>query len=425
MKKGTFPFARIAVVLVLVWSSAAAPAWARGARPPVEAAKAGLDATKLAAVRAEMQKFVDARKIAGAVTVIGRHGHIASFETVGLRDVENKKPMEPDTVFRIASMSKIATAVAVMMLEEDGKLSVDDPVEKLLPEFRGQKLIKTANGDTYTLVAPERPITIKDLLTHTSGMNCSLPAGFADLHNKRNRPLAEAIAGISQHPLISPPGKIWKYCGPAYDTLGRVVEVASGKAFEAFLEQRLFHPLGMKETTFHPSAAMRARLAVIYDNDHEVIKRGEKQGYPAENVVYPAASGGLFTTAPDYARLTQMLADRGTFGGKRIMRAETIAKMASVHFTYAEKVGFTPGLGMGLGVQVVMKPLEVTAMLPAGSFGHGGAYGTQAWIDPKNEMYFILMIQRQGFGNGDASDVRKALQEVGEAAVIPRTAAAQ
>ena len=407
----------------VVFSLLAGPAWAKP--PRVEPAKAGLDAAKLAGLRAELQKFVDTKQIAGAVTVIGRRDHLASFEVVGQRDIEGGKPMEFDTIFRIASMSKIVTAVSIMLLEEQGKLLVDDPVEKLLPEFRGQKLIKSMNGETVTLVAPERPITIKDLMTHTSGMNCNLPAGFADLYNKRNRPLAEAVVGFSQHPLITPPGKVWKYCGPAYDTLGRIIEVASGQPFEAFVDQRLLRPLGMKDTTFHPTAAQRARLAVIYEKDGDKLKRAERQDFAPENIVYPAASGGLFSTALDYAKLCQMLADKGTAGGKRLMRAETIAKMASVHFTYAEKVGFTPGLGMGLGVQVVMKPLEVTAALSPGSFGHGGAFGTQAWVDPRNELYFVLMIQRRNFGNGDMSDIRKALQDIGEAALSPKTAAAQ
>jgi CubicO group peptidase (beta-lactamase class C family) len=399
------------------------PGWARAPRPPVDPVRAGLDAGKLAAVRGALQKFVDEKKIAGAVTVIGRKGHLASFEVVGAADVEGRKPMEADTVFRIASMSKIVTAVAVMMLEEDGKLSVDDPVEKHLPEFRGQKLVKSSKDDTITLGDPARPIRISDLLTHTSGMNCGLPAGFADLHARRNRSLAEGVVGFSQHPLVSPPGTVWKYCGPAYDTIGRVVEVAAGKSFESFLDERIFRPLGMKDTTFRPTAPQRARLATLYGNDQETITRAEKQGYPAENVIFPAGSGGLFSTAPDYARFAQMLADKGSYRGKRLLRPETVAKMASVHFTYAEKVGFTPGLGMGLGVQVVMKPQEVTAALAPGSFGHGGAYGTQAWIDPRNEIFYVLMIQREGFGNGDMSEIRKTLQDLGAAALVTRTAA--
>src|SRR4051794_28160449 len=155
---------------VLLSLSLTAPAFAKAPRPPVEPAKAGLDAAKLATLRAALQKFVDDKKIAGAVTVIGRKGYLASVEVVGARDVEEKKPMELDTVFRIASMSKISTSVGIMILEDDGKLSVDDPIEKHLPEFRGQRLIVKDDGKgTYTLAAPERPVTIKDLMTHTSG----------------------------------------------------------------------------------------------------------------------------------------------------------------------------------------------------------------------------------------------------------------
>jgi CubicO group peptidase (beta-lactamase class C family) len=416
---------RTLVCIAAAALSVTATAWGKSPRPPVDPAKAGLDAQKLGTLRTEFQKFIETKKISGAVTVIGRKGHLASFEVMGLRDVENNKPMEADTVFRIASMSKIVTAVGVMILEDDGKLSVDDPVEKHLPEFRGQKLIKTINpaGDALTLTTPERPITIKDLMTHTSGVNCSLPAGFADLYSTRNRTLAEAVVAFSQHPLVTPPGKVWKYCGPGFDTLGRIIEVASGQPFEAFLDKRIFRPLGMKDTTFHPTPAQRARLAVLYGNDHETIKRSEKQG-PMENIVYPAASGGLFSTAPDYLKLAQTLAQRGTLAGHRILKEETVTRMTSVHFTYAEKVGFTPGLGMGLGVQVVMKPTDMTAMLPAGSFGHGGAWGTQTWIDPKNEMFFVLMIQREGFGNADMTEMRRTLQEIGEGALAPKTAAA-
>jgi CubicO group peptidase (beta-lactamase class C family) len=418
MTTGKFAFALSLLLL------AASGAQARTPRPRVDPVKAGLDPAKLAPLRAELQKFVDGRKVSGAIAVIGRKGHLASFEVVGQRDAESAKPMEVDTLFRIASMTKIVTAVAVMLLEEEGKLSVDDPVEKHLPEFRGQKLIKSRTDDTMMLADPERPIRVRDLLTHTSGMQCALPAGFADLGSKRNRSLAEAVVAFSQHPLAEPPGTVWRYCGPAFDTLGRVVEVASGKPFHAFLEQRIFRPLGMKDTTFRPNPAQRARLAVIYGNENEAIKRSEKQGYPAEDVVFESAGGGLFSTAPDYLRFAQMLAGGGSLGKTRILRPETLARMTSVHFSSDKKVGFTPGLGMGLGVQVVMKPQGITALMSEGSFGHGGAYGTHAWIDPKNEMVYLLMIQREGWKDGDMSDLRKTLQEIGGAALSPRTATA-
>jgi CubicO group peptidase (beta-lactamase class C family) len=427
---------------MLVVLSMAAPAGAQVPRP--QPAKAGLDPAKLPALRAELQKFVDEGQIAGAVTVIGRRGHIGSLEVVGFRDREAETPMKADTVFRIASMTKIATSVAVMMLEEAGKFSVDDPVEKHLPEFRGQKLLQTLlakpgsqpaekPGDqAFKLAEPARKITIKDLMTHTSGMHCQNPPGFGDLGQKKDRTLTEAVIAFSQQPLDTQPGSLWKYCGTSFDTLGRLVEVASGKSFEAFLNERVFRPLKMKDTTFRLSPTQRQRLAVNYKRDSEApgakAVRSESQGPGPDNkVIYTSPSGGLYSTAADYSALMQMLVDKGKVpGGRALLKPETVTRMTSVHFKPpkpGDKVGFSPGLGMGLGVQVVMTPAEVTEALSPGSFGHGGAHGTQAWADPVTGAYYVLMIQRQGFGNGDQSDVRRALQKLGSAALTPSTAA--
>lgn len=458
------PIAKV-ITPVLAGLLLAAPASAQSLRAQPD--KAGLDPGKLPALRTELQRFVDEGQIAGAITVIGRRGHLGSVEIVGFRDREAGAPMKADTVFRIASMTKVATAAAVMMLEEAGKLSVDDPVEKHLPEFRGLKLLQklapagasqaapvpvdragvrladrpdpkpTAKpGDKpaeelFKLVDPPRKITIKDLLTHTSGMRCQNPPGFADLGQKKDRPLAEAVIAFSQQPLESPPGESWKYCGTAFETLGRVIEVASGKSYEAFLVERLIRPLGMKDTAFRLTAGQRKRLAVNYKKESDApgakVVRSDSQGPGPENkVVYTSPGGGLYSTAGDYAALMQMLLDKGRFKGRQLLKPETVAKLTAVHFkppAPGAKVGFSPGLGMGLGVQVVMTPTEVTEALSPGSFGHGGAHGTQAWADPVTGAYYILMIQRQGFGNGDMSDVRRAFQKLGAAALSPSTAA--
>jgi CubicO group peptidase (beta-lactamase class C family) len=388
-----------------------------------EARAAGLDPTKLGELRTELGKLVEAKQIAGAVTLVGRHGRVGNVTAIGFRDLEAKAPMRPDTIFRIASMTKVATAIAVGMLSDEGKLSVDDPVEKLLPEFRGLKMISKREGNTVTLADPPRPITIKDLLTHTSGMRCQPPPGFSDLGAKKNRTLAEAVVAFSQQPLEGPPGVVWKYCGTAFDTLGRIVEVAAGKPYDQFLAQRLFRPLGMKDTTFRLSAGQWPRLAVVYKKESEAagagVVRSDTQGpKPGDKIVYPSPGGGLYSTASDYARMLQMLLDGGMAGKQRLLKAETVAELTRVHFTSKEKVGFSPGIGMGLGVQVVMTPTEVTESLSPGSYGHGGAYGTQAWVDPKNDTVYVLMIQRQGFGNGDQSDVRRTFQRIGAAAII-------
>jgi CubicO group peptidase (beta-lactamase class C family) len=401
----------------------AAPARGQSA----DAKAAGLDPVKLEELRAEMGKLVESRQIAGAVTLIARRGRVGSLQAVGFRDLEARTSMRPDTVFRIASMTKVATAVGVMMLAEQGKLAVGDPVEKHLPEFRGLKMVSKRDGNTLTLADPPRPITIKDLLTHTSGMRCQAPAGFADLGAKKNRTLAEAVVAYSQQPLDGPPGVVWKYCGTAFDTLGRVIEVAGGRPYEEFLAQRLFRPLGMKDTTFRPGRAQFARLATVYKKEGEAagagVVRSENQGPgPGDEIRYPSPGGGLYSTASDYVRLMQMLVDGGKAAARRLLKPETVAEMTRVHFTSKERVGFTPGLGMGLGVQVVMTPTDVTEMLGAGSFGHGGAHGTQAWADPKNEAVYVLMIQRQGFGNGDMSDVRRTFQKLGASAILKPTA---
>lgn len=428
------PFA-VSALLLLAGTSVSA----QSLRPQPD--KAGLDPGKLPALRAELQKFVDDGQIAGAVTIIGRRGQVGSLETVGFRDREANVPMKADTVFRIASMTKVATAVAVMMLEEAGKLSVDDPVEKHLPEFRGLKLLQKVTPapkpadkpaeELFKLVDPPRKITIKDLMTHTSGMRCQNPPGFADVGQKKNRPLSEAVIAFSQQPLEGPPGEAWKYCGTAFETVGRVIEVASGKSYEAFLVERLFRPLGMKDTTFRLSPAQRKRLAVNYKKESEApgakVVRSDSQGPGPENpVVYTSPGGGLYSTAGDYAALMQMLLDKGKARGRQLLKPDTVAKLTAVHFkppAPGAKVGFSAGLGMGLGVQVVMTPTEVTEALSPGSFGHGGAHGTQAWADPVTGAYYVLMIQRQGFGNGDMSDVRRAFQKLGAAALTPATAA--
>jgi CubicO group peptidase (beta-lactamase class C family) len=414
--------ARLWAILLILVSVGGAQAAPRSA-PAVNPARAGLDPARLASIKTELQKLADKGEIAGAVAVVGRKGVVGAFEVVGQADLASKKPMRADTIFRIASMSKIATAVAIMMLEDDGKLAVEDPVAKHLPEFRGQKMLKgtaeaIAAGGPFSLVDPPRPITIKDLITHTSGMNCKLPAGFSDLYGKRDRTLAEGAIAFSQHPLVGPPGVVWKYCSPAYDTLGRIVEVASGKEFGHFMKERLFAPLGMTDTTYQPSAEQRKRLATVYEKKGDALVVLEGQGNPAENLKWISPSGGIFTTAGDYARLGQMLLDRGRFGGKQLLREASFQKMTAVQFTSKEKVGFSPGLGMGLGVQVVMQPTDISAALGKGSFGHGGAYGTQLWVDPVHEMYFLLMVQRAHY-DGDSSAARKLLQELGTAAILP------
>ena len=365
-----------------------------------------------APVRARMQAFVEEGEIAGAVTVIGRREGVIDVEAVGLRDREKNLPMTKDTLFRIASMTKPITAVGIMILVDEGKLSVDDPVEKHLPEFRGQMLLASRSAEGMTLKKPSRPITVRDLLTHTSGLPGGFPPGIADVYVKRNRTLAEVVMAQSQRPLEHEPGSKWAYCNAGIDTLGRVIEVASGQSYEDFLQKRVFGPLGMNDTTFYPTAEQFRRVAITYD------KKGGKLVPAANNLMampkgakYPIPAGGLYSTGGDLAKLYRMMLGRGALGKTRVLSEQAVETMTKLQ-TGDLTTGFVPGMGFGYGWAVVRKPEGVTAMLSPGSYGHGGAFGTQGWIDPKQDLFVVLLIQRVGLKNGDASPMRRELQKL-------------
>ena len=356
-----------------------------------------------------MQAFVDDGTIAGAVTLVAHHGEIASFEAVGWSDLETRKPMREDSLFWIASMTKPICATAVLMLQDEGKLSVDDPVEKHLPEFKNQWLVESRTNDTMTLKRAPRPITLRDLLTHTSGLG-DVPAP------RPNCSLAELVMAYSQQPLKFAPGSRWEYCNSGINVLGRVVEVASGQPFADFLQERIFKPLGMKDTTFWPSATQAKRLAKTYQpaKDGKGLEPTEIwfiKGNLGDRSRTPFPSGGLFSTAQDMWKFYQMALNGGIWNGKKIVSRESVNLMTRTQ-TGDLRTGFTDGMSFGYGWAVVKKPDGVTEMLSSGTFGHGGAYGTQGWVDPKKEMIFVLMIQRRNLPNADASPVRKAFQEV-------------
>ena len=375
---------------------------------------ADLDEAKLARIRPAMQQFVDKHIIAGAITVVGTSRGIASLKTVGKLRLDSSTPMPKDALFRIASMTKPITAVGIMILADEGKLSIGDPVEKHLPEFKGQMLVEKRSADRLTLRKPSRPITLRDLLTHTSGLP-GYPPGLGDLYRKRNRSLAESILALSQRPLEFEPGSRWAYCNSGIDTLGRVIEVLSGQSYEDFLARRIFRPLGMKDTTFRPNKEQFARLAGLYN-----VKGGELVLVPRPLIGpaarHPIPAGGLYSTGADQARFYQMMLNGGSLDGKRILSAASVKAMTTAQ-TGDLKAGFTPGMAHGLGFAVVRQPQGVTAMLSPGSFGHGGAFGTQAWADPKRGVFMILLIQRSGLRNSDASDMRRDFQRLAMDAV--------
>lgn len=375
------------------------------------------DADKRKAIRAAVQQFVDKGEIAGAVTVVGRKDGVISHEAIGLANLETQTPMARDTLFRIASMTKPITALAIMMLVDEGKLKLDDPVEKHLPEFKGQMMIAERGKDTVTLKKPGRPITIKDLLTHTSGLPGGPPAGLSDLYTRRHYTLAEATAVQSQRPLEFEPGSKWAYCNMGIDTLGRIVEVATNMPFEEFLRKRVFEPLFMKDTTFYPTDEQRARLAQTYNRrDGKLVANANSLLAAPPGSRHPVPAGGLFSTGEDLAKFYRMMLNNGVTGMARHLSEASIKAMTTNQIGDL-KGAFTPGMGFGLGWAVVREPQGVTSMLAPGSYGHGGAFGTQAWLDPRQDLFVVLLIQRTGLPNADASPMRQALQEAAVAAI--------
>jgi CubicO group peptidase (beta-lactamase class C family) len=350
-----------------------------------------------------MSEFIDKQEVAGAVTLVANGEKILHLDAAGLADVNGKKPMKPDTICWIASMTKPITGTAVMMMQDAGKLSVDDPVSKYLPEF---KELKSKDGKPVE-------VTIRHLLTHTSGM-----ADINDAQAKSAKSLADVIPLYVAQPVQFEPGSKWQYCQSSINTAARIVEVVSGESFPDFLEKRLFQPLGMKDTTFYLREEQLPRLAKSYARTKEGTLEEAKifilHGLPpTSRERFPAANGGLFSTAPDYVRFCQMILNGGELEGRRYLKSESVKYMTSV-LTGDLKTGFTEGNGWGLGWCVVRQPQGPTAALSAGSHGHGGAYGTQAWIDPTDKKIYILMVQRANFPNADASELRQTLQRVGK-----------
>ncbi len=379
---------------------------------------------KLKAIGPRMQKFIDTDDLAGAVCLVGRKDGVVHESAVGFRDLTAKDPMKADTLFRIASMTKPITAIGVMILADEGKLSPGDDVAKYLPEFTGQMLLVPAPpptaaslGTPTTLKQPARPVKLRDLLTHTSGV-AAYPKGVDDVYTKRNRTLAETALATALQPLTFEPGTKWAYSNSGIDTLGRVIEVVSGESYEVFLKKRIFDPLGMKDTAFYPSKEQLARLAVTYGKgkDGKLIDTGNSLiGLPV-NPKHPIPAGGLISCGADLAKLYQLMLHKGELNGKRILSEKAVAEMTKVQ-TGDIKTGFVDGMGFGFGWAVVREPKGVTAMLSPGTFGHGGAFGTQGWIDPKQDLFVILLIQRTGLMNGDASPMRQALQELAVEAI--------
>lgn len=351
------------------------------------------------AITARMQRSVEEKEVAGVVALVADRDKILHFSASGASDLKTKTPMLTDSLVWIASMTKPITGTAVMMMQEEGRLNVTDPVTKYLPEFAN---LKDAAGNPVV-------VTIQQCLTHTSGLSDLSPEELYPVSK-----LETLIPIIASKAVRFPPGSKWDYCQSGFNVVGRIVEIVSGMPFDKFLQARIFDPLEMKDTTFYPTEAQLARLAKSYKRteagDLEESPLNFLEGKsPLAKDRYPRPHGGLFSTAADYLKFSQMLLRGGELGGKRLLKPETVKLMTTIH-TGDIITGFTPGNGWGLGSCVVREPQDVTRVLSPGTFGHGGAYGTQAWIDPVKNRIYILLLQRSDSGNGDASAIREGFQ---------------
>ena len=361
---------------------------------------------KLPGITAALQQHLDSHEIAGAVTVVIAKDKTVHFETHGFADLAAKRPMTGDTMFNIMSMTKPVTATAILMLQDEGKLNVTDPVAKYLPEFAG---LKSPSGKPANL-------TIAQILTHTSGLGeASGPAA------QQAKTLADLVPLWLAAPMKYEPGAKWQYTQSGINAAARIVEVVSGQTFPTFLSLRLFGPLGLKHTTHTPTKDEIPLIATPYTKNKTT---GQLDAVainpPAPGTRPPTGNAGLYSTARDYARFCQMLLNGGTLDGRRYLSAAAM-KFLSTPQTGDLPTGFfqndTYGqygknYGWGIATCILKTPHPgLAAMLSPGTYGHGGAWGTQAWIDPVKGVAYVLMVQRTNFPNSDASEVRKSFQQ--------------
>jgi CubicO group peptidase (beta-lactamase class C family) len=415
--KRRFPLALLAVLTIVLPLSA-------GSLPTAKPEEVGFSTERLQRVKDAVQQHIEGRTIAGAVTLVARRGRIAHFEAQGFMDIEGKKAMPKDAIFRLASTSKPITAVAVMMLVEEGKIRLNDPVSRFIPEFKNLNKVAvprpgaaatpagrgTGPGQpggevTFDVVSATREITIRDLLTHTSGLvSGGLGASAAGKLAPRTPTdtLATYIPKLAAVPLDFQPGALWRYSGQAgFDVLSRVVEIVSGQPFDQFVKVRLFDPLGMKDTGFAASGDRAARLATVYRRTPNGLERSDNPN-ALSSTTYFSGAGGLMSTAEDYLQFAQMLVNGGQLNGKRLLSPRTVELMASNHTgdMVNGQFGRPPrGMGFGLGVQVVQDPVAADLRQSAGTFGWAGAYGTNVNMDTREQMVTVVFIQNQG-GSG-------------------------
>ena len=383
----------------------------------------GLSEERLKWISSTVQGFIDEKQLAGAVTLVARRGKVAHFEAYGMMDIEADKPMQKDTIFRIYSMTKPIAAVGVMMLCEEGKLTLNAPASTYLPEFSGMQVAQNADADVFTPVEADREMTVQDLMQHTAGLpgaarymggNTAVDklyrkAGLDRLHECNLQELVDRLGTI---PLLYQPGTKWHY-SIAADVLGRLIEIASGQPFDQFLAERIFQPLGMTDTGFYVPAEKIDRLAGMYGpkptGDLQTIdapEGGTGHISKASFIKKPrflSAGGGLVSTASDFARFCLMLSGKGALSGKRLLKAESVELMTRNHLPEnlipldkkpEDRYG---GLGFGLGVSVRVQQTDWVPASRIGEYGWIGGTSTEFWISPRDELVAVTLAQHIPF----------------------------
>lgn len=367
----------------------------------------GLSSERLNHLTVTFQDYIENKKLPGASILVARKGKIAYFETFGKNDIENDIPMDNNSIFRIASQTKAIVSVGIMMLQEQGKLLITDPVGKYIPNFMETTVAVGQEDGSYDIVKANRPITIRDLLTHTSGVSYG-EGTAADLWKEakiqgwyfadRDEPILSTVNRMAALPFESQPGERFVY-GYNTDILGALIEVVSGKPLDVFLKENIFLPLGMSDTHFYLPPDKKNRLAVVYSPTEEGLKPAPNPGGMVGQGAYiegPRKSfsggAGLLSTSMDYAKFLQMMLNKGTYNGKRIISPKTVELMTVNHLGEAT-FPWALGTGFGLGFSIVEDLGDRGTPGSVGEYGWGGAYHSNYWVDPKEELIVVYFTQ--------------------------------
>jgi CubicO group peptidase (beta-lactamase class C family) len=379
-----------------------------------------LSAERLNTITTRLNELVERETIPGAVALVARHGRIGYLEACGLRDMEGHKPMMTDSIFQVMSMTKNFTGVAAMMLVEEGRLELRRPVEDYLPEFKGQLVEETLPNGNKATHAPSHPPTVWQLMSHTSGLPGDPDGELKDNPRTMRATLEEAVRVYGHTHLQFEPGTHWRYSNEGIAALGRIVEVVSGEEYVHFVKRRILDPLGMFSSFFFPPDGMKDRIALVYRHSKGKLVRSGPEilaGDPAlyrAGAKYPAPEFGLYSTATDLFRFYQMLLNGGTLDGREYLTRQSIETMTRVFTPDVTPSGWLGGTGYGLTFEIVTKPEGTLLLHSPGTFGHGGAFGTEGWMDPKNDLIRVLLVQ---LSDGTGSAARSVVMQIGEAAV--------